>query len=220
MFIGHVGAAMVAKPLAPRVSFGTLLLASLFIDLLWSILLLLGLEQVEIVPGLMRLSPMDFTHYPISHSLLAVTGWGLLLGLLYWVRGRNKRSSLLVGLLVVSHWLLDLIVHRPDLPLAPGQSPRFGLGLWDSLPLTLAVEGGMFLIGLLLYVRSTRPENRIGVWALWSLMFVLVGIYLANLFGPPPPDAKAIGYAGLGMWLFVLWGYWIDRHRTLAARLR
>src|SRR4051794_23037360 len=129
MFIGHFGVAFGAKATQPNLSLGTLFLAAQLLDLMWPTLLLLGLEHVEIKPGINKVTPLDFTSYPITHSLLMVLGWGLLFGFVYWRRQKNAKGAVVLGLCVVSHWLLDLIVHRPDLPLYPGDSPKLGMGL-------------------------------------------------------------------------------------------
>ena len=129
MFIGHYAVALGAKKAAPRVSLGTLLLASQFIDLLWPIFLLLGLEHVRIAPGNTVFTPLDFYDYPISHSLLAVLGWSVGFGLVYYAVRRSGRNALILGAIVLSHWVLDFISHRPDLPLIPGMETRVGLGL-------------------------------------------------------------------------------------------
>lgn len=129
MFIGHFGAAFGAKTLAPEVSLGTLFLAAQFPDLLWSTLLLLGIESVRISPSETFVTPLIFEHYPISHSLLAVTGWALAAALAYLALRRGRRGAVLLGLLVISHWLIDAIVHRPDLPLFPGNSTLVGVGM-------------------------------------------------------------------------------------------
>ena len=212
MFLGHFGAALAAKPLAPQASLGTLFLAAQFIDLLWPTLLLLGVERVRLAPGITTVTPLDFEHYPVSHSLVAVVGWAVLLGVAYAASRRSLRGALVVGALVVSHWLLDLVVHRPDLPLYSG-SARYGFGLWQSLPWTLAVEVSIFAGGLWLYLRATRAIDATGKWALWSLAAFLLLVYLGNLFGPPPENVVQIAVAGHAQWLLVLWGYWIDRHR-------
>jgi len=214
MFIGHFAAGMGAKAAAPGVSLGTLFLAFQFVDLLWPTLLLLGIEHVRIAPGITAVTPLDFVDYPVSHSLLAVCGWGILLGGLYRVARKSLRGALVVGLGVVSHWVLDLVMHRPDLPLWPGGSVRLGLGLWDSLAGTLVVEGVVFAVGVVLYLRVTEAKGRAGVYGFWSLVAVLALIHLGNLFGPPPPGTEAIAWAGQLQWLFVGWGYWLDRHRT------
>jgi len=213
MFVGHFGIGFGAKISEPRVSLGTLFLAAQFIDLLWPTLILLGFEQVEIRPGITRLTPLDFIDYPISHSLLMVCVWGLLFGLTYWLMRKSMKGAFLLCLCVVSHWILDLIVHRPDLPLYPGGAFRLGFGLWNSLAGTLLLEGFIFTLGVTLYVRATRAKNRIGAYGLWALVGILVLIHLSSVFGPPPPSTKAIAWAGQLQWVFVIWAYWVDRHR-------
>lgn len=214
MFIGHFGTAFGAKAAAPGVSLGTLFVAAQFIDLLWPVLLLVGLEQVSIVPGITRVTPLDFTSYPISHSLLMVCLWGAVIGGGYWLVRKNRTAAVTLGLLVISHWALDFFVHRPDLPLAPGGETRVGLGLWESPVGTVLLEGGIFALGVFFYLRASRARDRIGTWAFWGLVAFLLIVYTANLAGDPPPSAAAIAWAGQLQWLFVLWGYWVDRHRT------
>lgn len=192
MFLGHFGIGFGARAAAPRASLGTLFLAAQFIDLLWPTLLLLGVERVRIAPGATAVTPLVFEHYPLSHSLLAVAAWALLLALAYGFLRQDRRGALLVGLAVLSHWLLDAVVHQPDLPLYPGSAVLAGLTLWDSLTATLAVEVPLFLIGVWLYLRATRPRDRIGTWGLGGLVGLLAVIYVGNLFGPPPPDVTAI----------------------------
>lgn len=216
MFLGHFAAGFAGKAAAPRLSLGTLFLSAQFIDLLWPVLLLLGLERVAIDPGNTAVTPLDFVSYPISHSLLAVCGWGLLVGFAVFAIRRDRRAALVAGLLVVSHWLLDLVVHRPDLPLLPADtSPKVGLGLWSSPTATVLIETLLFAAGLWLYLRTTRPRDRIGTLALWGLVAFLLAITAANLAGPPPPSETAIAWAGNLQWLFVIWAYWVDRHRSV-----
>jgi hypothetical protein len=216
MFIGHFGAGFGAKRLAPGVSLGTLFLAAQFIDLLWPTLLQLGVERVRIAPGATAVTPLEFEHYPVSHSLLAVGGWALLLGGVHFLLQRRRRAAVVVGALVISHWVLDLLVHQPDLPLLPGGGPRVGLGLWSSLPLTVLVEVPLFLLGVWLYASCTRAADAQGRWGLWSLVIALLAIHAANLFGGPPPGVAAISWAGQLQWLLVLWAWWVDRHRLAA----
>ncbi len=213
MFLGHFGIGFGARAAAPRASLGTLFLAAQFIDLLWPTLLLLGVERVRIEPGATAVTPLAFEHYPVSHSLLAVAAWALLLALAYGFLRQDRRGALLVCLAVLSHWLLDAVVHQPDLPLYPGSAVLAGLTLWDSLTATLAVEVPLFLIGVWLYLRATRPRDRIGTWGLGGLVGLLAVIYVGNLFGPPPPDVTAIAWVGQLQWLLVLWAYWVDAHR-------
>lgn len=214
MFVGHFAVGFGLKRATPALSLGVLLLAAQFIDLLWPTLLLLGLEHVEISPGITAVVPLDFVDYPISHSLLAVCGWALLVGgLCGWWR-RQWLTGLICGAAVLSHWFLDLLTHRPDLPLIPGGETKVGLGLWSSLPATLIVELGLFAVGVALYARSTRALNRRGAWGLWGLVGFLLLVHMGNLFGPPPPTVEAIAITGHAQWLLVLWAWWLDRHRT------
>lgn len=215
MFIGHYGVALGAKRLAPRVSLGTLFLAAQWLDLLWPLFLLLGWEHVRIAPGNTVVTPLDFYDYPFTHSLLAALVWSLLLGGVYFVLRRRRREALVVGAAVLSHWVLDFIVHRPDLPLLPGSSLKVGLGLWNSVAATAIVEGAIFLVGLFFYVRTTAASDRIGRHALWTLVTVLVVLWTTALRGTPPPSVRAVAWVGLGQWLFVAWFYWIDAHRRV-----
>ena len=216
MFIGHHATAFAAKPLAPRVSLGTLFAATILLDLLWPILILLGIEDVRVAPGITAFTPLDFYKYPVTHSLLAVLGWSIAAALVFWLVRKSARDAAIVGAAVLSHWVVDFIVHRPDLPLWPS-GPKVGLGLWNSIPGTLVVEVAMFIAGLAFYLRATKPRDRIGSIALGSLVVFLGIIYVVNMTSPPPPNAKAIAIAGLAQWLFVPWGAWIDRHREVRA---
>jgi hypothetical protein len=214
MFLGHFGVGLAAKKLTPYTSLGTLLLSAQLLDLIWPVLVLRGVESVAVVPGLTAVTPLDFVSYPWSHSLLMAAVWALAFAGLYTFIRRYPRGAIVVGALVLSHWVLDLIAHRPDLPLLPGMGPRLGLGLWHSVPATIAVELLLLGLGLYLYSKNTEPVDRIGTWALITFALALAGIYLASVFGPPPPDGSVAAYSAMAMWLLVLWGYFIDRHRV------
>jgi hypothetical protein len=214
MFIGHFAVSFAAKKPAPRVSLGTLFIASQFIDLLWPFLLLLDIEGARIAPGDTAFTPLDFYNYPYSHSLLTVVIWSVLFAGTYYALKRSAGGATVLGFAVFSHWLLDFITHRPDLPLAPGSTIFFGLGLWNSVLATMIIEGLLFLAAILLYTRVTSPKDSIGKFGLRGLVAFLLLVYVANTFGPPPPDEKALGYAGLLQLIFIPWMYWIDRHRT------
>ena len=220
MFLGHFGVAFGAKKLAPMTSLGTLVLAAQFLDILWPNLLLVGVEQVRIVPGLTAVNPLEFVSYPISHSLAMAALWAVLFGLVYGVVRRYRAGAVVAALCVVSHWLLDFIVHVPDLPLVPGGSMKVGLGLWESLPATLVAELAVFAAGIVVYARTTAAADRIGRYGLWGLVLFLAAMYLASVFGPPPPDASTVAWADQGQWLIVLAAYWVDRHRRPAAAVR
>jgi membrane-bound metal-dependent hydrolase YbcI (DUF457 family) len=214
MFIGHFALGFAAKRAAPRTSLATLFAAAQLADILWPVFVALGIEQVRIQPGITAFTPLDFISYPYSHSLLLLLVWGALFGALCATSTRNRRTWLVVGGLVVSHWVLDWITHRPDMPLYPG-SARFGLGLWNSVPATIAVEIPMFVAGLWIYARATRARDAIGRRGFSALAGFLLVIYVANAIGPPPPSVTAIVVAGVaGAAVIVLWAWWFDRHRS------
>ncbi len=212
MFIGHFAAGLAAKKIDNRPSLGTMFIATQFIDLLWPLLLLFGLEKVQIDPGNTAFTPLDFIYYPFSHGFVSVLIWSLLFGGIYYGIKKNGKGALLLGGLVMSHWILDLLTHRPDLPLLFGGT-KVGLGLWNSVPFTLIIEIGIFAIGAYLYMKATKAENKKGSIGLISMLVFLVLVYLGNVFGPPPESVEAIPYVGFSMWLLVVWAYWIDRNR-------
>jgi hypothetical protein len=213
LFIGHFGLAMAAKKAAPCPSLGTLVLAAQWVDGVWPIFVLLGWEEVAIVPGITTVTPLDFRWYPYTHSLLAGLVWAGLLSGAYYALRRDPSGARWLGALVLSHWVLDLVSHRPDLPLWPG-SPRVGLGLWNSLPATLIVEFALFALGAWVYASVTRARDRWGGVLFWAFVVVLAALYLVAVFGPPPPSVEALAISGILGWLFVAWAYWIDRHRV------
>jgi hypothetical protein len=212
MFIGHHAAAFAGKRIAPRVSLGTLFAAATALDLAWPILLLTGVEHVRVAPGDTAFTPLDFYDYPWTHSLSMVLVWSVAAMLVHFALRRSWRDAAIVGAAVLSHWVLDFVTHRPDLPLWPA-GPKVGLGLWHSVPATVIVEVALFIGGLAAYLRATRARDRTGSVALWALVVLLAIIYIANITSPPPPSARAIAWAALAAWLFVPWGWWIDRHR-------
>jgi len=215
MFIGHYAIALAAKRIAPNTSLGTMFLSVQLLDLLWPIFLLLGIEHVKIDPGNTVVAPFDFYDYPISHSLLGVVLWSLAFGGIYMIVRKYRRGALIVAAGVLSHWFLDAVVHRPDLPIIPGSNTYIGLGLWNSFIWTVLIELGIFLVCLVLYLRKTRASTGIGKYGFWTLMTVLLSIWLGSLFGPLPPSEFAVALAGLTLWLLVPFAYWVDRNRKV-----
>jgi hypothetical protein len=213
VFIGHFGVALAAKKVAPRTSLGTLVMAAQFVDLIWPFFLLLGIERVIIAPGTTAVTPLDFLSYPLSHSLLADLGWACLFAGVYKIVKRDSRGAVCLWFVLISHWLLDALSHQPDLPLYPGSSTYVGLGLWNSRLWTILVEGVIFIVGAKIYSRATHARDRAGALAFRSFIALLVLFYLMNLFGPPPPSEKAVAWGSFSLWLFVVWAYWLDRHR-------
>ena len=216
MFIGHDAVGFASKRLAPRTSLGWLIAAPLLLDLLWPIFLLLGIEHVEIRPGTMKMSPMDFTSYPWSHSLLMSIVWGIVFGGGYAIFTRYWRGGIVLFIGVVSHWVFDWIVHRPDLPLYPG-GPKTGLGLWNVPFAEIPIEAALFAFGILLYRDATQPRDRIGSVALWAFV-VLLGVgFIASAGATPPPNVRSLAYGSLVLWLLPFWAAWFDRHRVVAG---
>lgn len=215
MFIGHYAIALAAKKAVPKTSLGMLVLAAQFLDLLWPLFLLLGWEHVRIEPGNTVFTPLDFYDYPISHSLLAVCGWAAGFSAIYYFMRRELRSAVILGACVLSHWLLDALTHRPDLPLLPGNEMRVGLGLWNHFAATVFIEVLLFTAGIFIYARATIAVDRIGRGAFLSFILFLGGIWLANIFSPPPPHVNAVAVAGLSLWLTALWAHWCDQHRKV-----
>jgi len=217
MFIGHFALAYGAKRLAPRASLGTLFAAAQLPDLLWPCLTLAGVERATIAPGDTAFTPLRFDSYPFSHSLLTVAAWGALFGAVHYWRRRRASDALVLALLAVSHWLLDFVTHRPDMPLWPG-GPRLGLGLWNSVPATLVVESAMFAVGIWLAASSTRARDAIGRWGFAGLAALLLLLYAGNAASPPPPSLEAVGWSAVvGGVLLAALAVWVDRHRTPLA---
>ncbi|HEX9651969.1 MAG TPA: metal-dependent hydrolase [Cyclobacteriaceae bacterium] len=213
MFIGHFALGFASKKLAKPLSLGTSFLAVQFLDLLWPFFLIFGWETVEIDPGNTAYTPLNFISYPISHSLLTSLGWGILFGLVFYLVKREKGHAILLGFLVVSHWVLDFMTHRPDLPLTPWGSMKVGMELWKSIPATIVVESLLFIAGVYIYLTSTKPRGLKSWLVIMGLVFFLIIISIVNITSPPPPSAEMIGYAGFAQWLLVFWGYWIDKQR-------
>jgi hypothetical protein len=179
-------------------------------------MLLAGLEHVRITPGITAFTPLDFYHYPITHSLVGAAAWAVLFAGLSFLKRKARPAdaatagsvAILFAAAVLSHWVLDVISHRPDVPVLPG-GPYLGLGLWNSVTATLVVELAMFAGGLFLYVRSgAAGARRVSFWLL--IGFLLVA-YFAAAFGPPPPDVTTLAWSALALWLLIPWARWADR---------
>lgn len=216
MFIGHFAVGFASKKFAPQASLGTLMAAPMLLDLLWPIFLLAGRERVQIEPGITAFTPLDLVYMPYSHSLVTCIGWALLFAVGYWLLTRYRTGAVVIALGVLSHWLLDYITHRPDMPLSPGVETKLGLGLWNSIAGTLAIESLMFIVSIWLYLTTTRPKDKTGVFAFWGLVALMSVLYLNNLLGPPPPNERALAWFALTAWIVPLWTWWLDRHHKVA----
>lgn len=215
MFIGHFALAFAARRAAPTVPLSVGFVACQLADLAWPVFVLTGLERVEVAPGDTAMTPLRFVSYPWSHSLVALAGWAFVAALAWWLlRRRDTRGAIVVGALVLSHWLLDFASHRPDMPLVP-EGAKYGLGLWNSVALTVTVELVMFSAGVWLYVRTMKARSPRANFILGGLVAFLLAVYAAAALGPPPPSGIAAASSALGIWLLVAWAHWADRRRVL-----
>ena len=217
MLVGHLAVGLVAKRIEPKISLGTWILAALLSDLFVFPLLIAGIEHFDTVPGaiLNRSVGRDIVY---SHGLVSNVIWAALFATIYFLRRRYPRGALLLFAVVLSHWLLDFISHRPDMPLAPGTHQVFGLGLWNSLPATLLVEGGFWLLAVIIYARATRPTKRAGSYAFWIGVALLTLVWRGNISAGMDPNPVKSGIGGLIMFsLVIAWAYWINRLRPMRA---
>lgn len=214
MFIGHFAVAFGAKRYAPRVQLAWLTAGVVWADLLWTAFLLVGWEHVRIAPGDTAYTPFDLYDYPWTHSLLMLVVWGVALGAVYWLAKKDATGAWVVGLCVLSHWVLDWVTHRPDMPLYPG-GPKVGLGLWNSIPGTLVVETLMYVGGVWMYASATRARNAVGRYAFWAYVAMLMFFFYADRFSPPPDNMREIAWTGLIATVITLaWAWWFDANRV------
>ena len=218
MFIGHFAAGFASKRIAPRPSLSWLFVACQWPDLLWPILCLVGMEHFRIAPGDTAFTPLAFDYYPWSHSLLMDVLWGVALGLLYLARRGDKRGAMMIGALVLSHWVLDWVTHRPDMPILPNNDHLVGLGLWNSVVGTIVVETLMYFAALWVYEKITAANDRIGRIGFWVLSGFLLGAYIANILAPAPTSTSAVAWGALAMWILIPAAWWVDRHRAPRSR--
>jgi len=187
-----------------------LVLSAQFLDLLWPVFLLLDVEHVRIDPGNTAVTPLDFYDYPLSHSLLTAVGWAAVVGGSYYLFRRSARNAVVLYAVVLSHWILDAVTHRPDLPLIPAIGPMVGLGLWHSVVWTILVELAPFVFGIMIFVRHRNVQGKGTGFGFWAYACFLTAVWIANIIGPPPSTENAIGAVGLSIWILVGWAYWID----------
>jgi len=204
MFIGHYAVGLASKQFAPRASLAALIAAPILLDLIWPLFLLFGWEHVSVVPNANPFLRLEFDSYPLSHGLIAVLGWATLYASIYFGVTRYLAGTIVVWIGVVSHWLMDYVVHRPDLQLC-AQSRQFGFGLWQHRWLTMALEFGLFAIAIWIYQRRTRAKDTIGRYAFAAFAGCLLLAYAAAAFGPPPPSVKKLAVITLLTCLAIPW---------------
>jgi hypothetical protein len=193
--------------------------AAVVADLLGFIFIFLGIEHWTMNPGGSGIKAVDLDSIAWSHGLLPDLLWATLFAGAYFLWRRQSKGAWILFAAVVSHWVLDFVAHRPDMPLSPGLSGRYGLGLWTSLPTTLAVEGTMWVIALVAYVRVTRARKRTGLYLFWAMIAFVTLSWINNIAATPPPGSLTIAaVASLTFFtLLVAWAYWMDRVRVTAT---
>jgi hypothetical protein len=211
MFVGHLAIALAGRAASRTTSLAWFVTAACFVDLVWPLLLLAGVEQVRIDPGNTAFTPLAFDSYPWSHSLLMGCAWGAALGFFARTRGVAIAEAWLVAVLVVSHWLLDVVTHRPDLPLWPGEGAVHGFGLWNSIPATFVIEGALWIGAIAWFQRTRRPRGALGHLAFWSFVVTSTLVWSTGPFTPPPADAHALALFALAGIVLVPWAWWIER---------
>jgi hypothetical protein len=217
MFIGHYGVALALKKADPKLSLGTLFLGAQLVDILWGMFILLGWERARVDPGFTAASPFQFLYYPFSHSLVAGVFWAILAAAVFYTwptkdTSHRRRGSLVLGIVVLSHWFLDLVVHIPDLPLASDDSRKVGLGLWDSVAGTLIVEFSILAIGAWLYAHTKTKRHPLRTNRLVILVVVLAGLYAVSMVTPPPTNMTVVGASSIVLFLGMVWlGNWVDQ---------
>ena len=216
MFIGHIAVGFASKKFAPRTSLAALIAAPIFLDLLWPFFLLFGWEHVRIVPGFTRYNPLDLYDFPWSHSLLMSIVWATGFAVIYYAATRYRPGAIAIWIGVVSHWILDWITHIPDMPLYPGSGPKLGLGLWNHVAATMTTEIAMLLVGVSIYARATRARDRIGRYAFFAYVVVLLVLFIGDRFSAVPPAVSAIIWSALiAEAVLLVWPWWFDRHREV-----
>jgi len=195
MFVGHYGVSFAAKRVAPTIPLWALFVAVQLLDVFWAPLVVFGIEKIRIVPGITASNPFDLYYMPYTHSLLAALLWSGGALLVYrWLAPRNLagKAGSVVALAVFSHWLLDLLVHRPDLPLYD-DTAKVGLGLWNLPAVAFVLEAGLLFGGMWWYLASAAiPRLRVLVFGL-----VMLPIQAYIFFGPPPVSGNAAAVTAL-----------------------
>lgn len=215
MFVGHYGVSFATKKVDASVPLWVLFLAVQWLDVIWAPLVLLGIEKVRIVPGFTATNPLDLYYMPYTHSLVAALVWSAAAAGAYRLLSRaTTRTSLLIGLAVFSHWILDFVVHRPDLALYDNTA-KVGLGLWNYPALAFGLEALILFGGVVAFLR-VRPTHRT---ATMTFGVVMLGIQAYVFFGPPPASpagAASTALAAYGIFAFLIW-FLADRRSSVRA---
>jgi len=217
MFVGHYAASLALKRFEKRASLGVLFLAVQFVDIVFFPLVLLGIERLNVVENFTQSTHFELVYMPYTHSLVAFLIWsGLAYAIFRWIIVKSHSVAAVVALAVMSHWLLDVIVHTPDMPLWSDASLKLGFGLWNNAIATYVLEAALLLAGLWLYMRSTKAVTKTGKYGMGIFVVLLLLINIANIFGPLGNDSKlALAVSALtAYFLFAAVAFWLDKNRS------
>lgn len=221
MFLGHFAIGFALKKAEPRLPLGTLIAGAMAMDIVFAVLLLFGVEHVRIAPGATAVSPFEFYDYPYSHSAVGsfvMAGLVFFLAMVWPLKDSTYklRASFILAAAVFSHFVLDVISHTPDMPLSGNESTKLGLSLWNSMSGTLVVEFGLLVIGVWLYLATTRSTSAVGKYGVAVIVLLLALLFVGGLTGPPPPDSVSLAtFILAGLLIFVGLSFWVDRHRVV-----
>jgi hypothetical protein len=216
MFVGHYGPSFAGTALKKSIPLWVLFVAVQLLDVFWSLFVILGIEKVRIVPGITRTNPLDLYYMPYTHSLDGAMVWALAGGIVYWLfrRADGWGGAAVVSAAVFSHWILDLLVHRPDLPLYDNRL-KIGLGLWNFPATALAIELALLFGGMYLYLRTTEAVSGAGRYGMVAFGFVMACVQVALFFGPPPSSDRAAAITALTLYaVFAAAAYWLEKKRV------
>ena len=215
MHVGHFAVGFVAKSVDTKLSLGTLVFAAMLVDFLWCIFMLAGIDHVGFKPGKGAANYLVAFDISWSHSLVTTAIWAALLAGAYFLWKRYSRGALLIFLVALSHWPLDVLAHPPDMTIAPGIHRHLGLGLWTNVLATVVVEGGLWLLAIILYLRVTRSRKWLGTIVFWVGIILLTLIGYNNVAGPPPPNPSIVPITSLIYFSLVIgWAYWVNKLRS------
>jgi membrane-bound metal-dependent hydrolase YbcI (DUF457 family) len=216
VFVGHYGPSLAIKAARNSIPLWVLFVAVQLLDVCWSAFVLLGVEKVRIVPGITATNPLDLYYMPYTHSLMGALFWSVAAAVGYHLfrKGGDWSPAVLVGTAVFSHWVLDFLVHRPDLPLYDN-SLKVGLGLWNYPAPAFVLEMVVLFGGMYLYLKKTKPIARFGAYGMVIFGFVMLAIQAYIFFGPPPASDKSAAATALVTYAaFAATAYWLERKRV------
>ncbi len=215
MFIGHYGISFIAKGMEKSIPLWLLFIAVQFVDVLWAILVYAGIEKVRIVPGITATNPLDLYYMPYTHSLAGALAWSIGAFLLYkFSRNSPLRAAFIIGLAVFSHWVLDLIVHIPDLALYDN-TYKMGFGLWNYPAVAFALEAVLLFGGMAFYFLKTKPISILGKIGMPVLGVLLLVLQTWVFFAAPPDSPPSAALTALVLYIVIAAGaFWLERYRV------